>query len=72
MNIGFNWEEFYPDAVEQFSEDVPFPYGKKATITCYVDADHARDTVKNQDINSIAAITANLDKTGPCEFIIEK
>ena len=40
-----NWKEFYPDAEEQLPDNMPTPYGKKARLTVYVDADHAHDVV---------------------------
>ena len=40
-----NWREFYLDAVEQMPNNMPTPFGKKAWITVYVDADHAHDIV---------------------------
>jgi hypothetical protein len=39
-----NWKEFYPDAIEELPHNMPAPFGKKAQITMYVDADHAHDT----------------------------
>ena len=63
INIGFKWEEFYPDAVEQLPEDMPFPFGKKATITCYVDADHARDTVTRRSVTGIVLLVNNTPMT---------
>jgi hypothetical protein len=40
-----NWKEFYPDAIEELPYDMPTPFGKKARITMYVDANHAHNTV---------------------------
>ena len=38
-----DWIEFYPDAKEDLPADRPKPKGELCTLTCYVDADHARD-----------------------------
>jgi hypothetical protein len=40
-----NWKELCPDAEEEMPNDMPEPHGKKVRISCYVDADHAHDTV---------------------------
>ena len=58
-NVGFNWSEFYPDAVEQIPEDMPEPKGKLAKITCYVDADHARDVVTRRSVTGIVLLINN-------------
>ena len=63
MNVGFCWEEFYPDAVEQIPEDMPKPEGNLATITCYVDADHARDTVTRRSVTGIVLLINNTPVT---------
>ena len=63
MNFGFNWEEFYPDAVEQIPEDMPIALGKKATITCYVNADHARDAVTQRSVTGIVLLINNTPMT---------
>ena len=38
-----DWTEFYPDAIEDIPSDRLEEKGKLCTLTCYVDADHARD-----------------------------
>ena len=48
-----NWKEFYPDAEEQLPKNMPMPYGKKARITVYVDADHAHDVVTCWSVTAI-------------------
>ena len=58
-NVGFNWSEFYPDAIEQIPEDMPEPKGKIAKITCYVDADHARDAVTRRSVTGIVLLINN-------------
>jgi len=40
-----NWQELYPNAVEEVPTNAPKPKGPKTQITCYVDADHAHDKV---------------------------
>ncbi|KAI2504183.1 Reverse transcriptase (RNA-dependent DNA polymerase) [Fragilaria crotonensis] len=36
-----DWSEFYPDAAEAISENMPKPRGKEVVMFCFVDADHA-------------------------------
>lgn len=40
-----NWNEFCQDAEENIPPDMLDPLGTTSTVTCYVDADHARDKV---------------------------
>jgi hypothetical protein len=51
-----NWKEFYPDAEEQLPDNMPTPYGKKARITVYVDADHAHNVVTRRNCNGETSI----------------
>jgi hypothetical protein len=53
------WEEFYPDAAETLPDHQPIPHGKQATITCFVDADHARDKVTRRSVSSIVLLINN-------------
>ena len=59
LSRGFNWSEFYPDVKEQIPEDMPNPQGKMASITCYVDADHARDNVTRRSVTGIVLLINN-------------
>ena len=54
-----NWKEFYPDAAEQLPDNMPVPFGKKARITAYVDADHAHDTVTRRSVTAILIFVNN-------------
>jgi hypothetical protein len=54
-----NWKEFYPDAEEQLPENMPTPYGRKARITVYVDADHAHDVVTRRSVTAILLFINN-------------
>jgi hypothetical protein len=54
-----DWKEFYPDAVENIPKDRPEPKGKLCTITCYVDADHARDMVTRRSVSGILLLLNN-------------
>ena len=45
FNLGLDWIEFYPNAREDIPSDMPPAMNRIVTITCYVDADHARDQV---------------------------
>jgi hypothetical protein len=49
----YNWTEFYPEATEELPTDKPEPLGKHMTTTCYVDADHAHDTVTRRSVSGI-------------------
>jgi hypothetical protein len=40
-----DWTEFYKDAKEPIPHDQPEPLGKPMQMTCFVDSDHAGDTV---------------------------
>ena len=40
-----NWSEFYGDAMELISLNVPEPQGKKVDIHMFVDSNHSGDTV---------------------------
>jgi hypothetical protein len=51
--VMLDWTEFYPDAVENIPRDRPEPNEKLCTITCYVDADHARDMVTRKSVSGI-------------------
>jgi hypothetical protein len=53
------WKEFYPDASEDLPDNMPKPYGKKVRITCYVDADHAHDTVTRRLVTAILLFVNN-------------
>lgn len=53
------WTEFYPDAVENTPSDRPTPRGKQCSITCYVDADHARDKVTRRSVTGIVVLLNN-------------
>ena len=54
-----DWIEFYPDAVENIPKDCPEPKGNLCTITCYVNADHARDTVTRKSVTGILLLLNN-------------
>ena len=53
------WSEFYPDAVENKPSDMPLPRGNLSTITCYVDADHARDVATRRSVTGILLLLNN-------------
>ncbi len=59
FNLGLDWVEFYPDACEDIPNDMPVPDGGQATITCYVDADHARDQVTRRSVTGIVLLLNN-------------
>jgi hypothetical protein len=49
----YDWTEFYPDASEELPPDAPTPKGVPVTTLCYVDADHAHDTVTRRSVSGI-------------------
>ncbi|HEY8522472.1 MAG TPA: Ty1/Copia family ribonuclease HI, partial [Nitrososphaeraceae archaeon] len=54
-----DWIEFYPDAVENLPTNRPVPRGGMCTLTCYVDADHARDKVTRRSVTGILILLNN-------------
>jgi len=56
---GQNWSEIYPDAVEDIPADMPKPLGVGASLTTYVDADHARDKVTCRSMSGILMLLNN-------------
>ena len=59
ISKGHDWIEFYPDAVENLPVDRPDPKGEICTITCYVDADHARDKLTRRFVTGILMLFNN-------------
>jgi len=49
----------YPEAEEIIPPDMLEPLGKECTITCYVDADHARDKVTCRSVTGILLLVNN-------------
>jgi hypothetical protein len=62
--VEYNWTEFYPDAKEEIPYDAPETRGeccgKKARITCYVDADHAHDKVTRRSVTGFLILVNNM------------
>jgi hypothetical protein len=56
---GQNWVEFYPDACEDLPHDMLKPKGGLSTLTCYVDADHARDKLTRRSVTGIVLLLNN-------------
>ena len=54
-----DWIEFYPDAKEDIPKDKPKTRGELCTLTCYVDADHARDMVTRRSVTGILVLLNN-------------
>ena len=63
ISSGHSWSEFYPDAEEDIPSDMPKPFGNLATLTCYVDADHARDKVTRRSVTGIVLLVNNTPLT---------
>jgi Reverse transcriptase (RNA-dependent DNA polymerase) len=59
LSDGYSWVEFYPDAKEELPYDMPQPDGQEVTLTCYVDADHARDKVTCRSVTGIVLLLNN-------------
>ena len=59
VDKGHDWLEFYPDAVEDIPSDRPKPKGKLCSLTCYVDADHARDKLTRRSVTGIIILLNN-------------
>ena len=59
FSFGHSWSEFYPDAAEDIPSDMPPSQGELATLTCYVDADHARDKVTCRSVTGIVMLLNN-------------
>ena len=47
------WKEYYPDAIEEIPPNMPPPSKFQADITCFVDADHAHDTVTRRSVTGL-------------------
>jgi hypothetical protein len=54
-----NRVEFYPDAGEEISKDLPPEKGPRVRMTVYVDADHAYDLFTRSSITGILVILYN-------------
>lgn len=48
-----DWSSFYPDAKEQIPADAPLPRGKPVQTTCFVDSDHAGDTITRRSRSGV-------------------
>jgi hypothetical protein len=59
VSSGHNWSEFYPDAIEEVPSDMPEPDGEMMKLTCYVDADHARDKLTRKSVTGIVLLLNN-------------
>ena len=59
VSTGFDWNEFYPNACEDIPNDCPPSCGKMAHLTCYVDADHARDKLTRRSVTGIVLLVNN-------------
>lgn len=54
-----DWQEVFPDAFEELPRRCPKPTGDKLHITCYVDADHARNRVTRRSVTGIMLLINN-------------
>jgi hypothetical protein len=53
------WKDFYGDMVEELPPGMPEPRGKAVDITCFVDADHAGNTVTRRSHTGILIFVQN-------------
>ena len=59
-----DWVEIFPDAYEDVPPNAPTQKdGKQFQITCYVDADHARNTVTRRSVTGILLLINNTPVT---------
>ena len=56
---GHSWTEFYEDCTEQLPYDMPISDGKEISLTCFADADHARDKVTCRSVTGILLLLNN-------------
>ena len=63
----------YPDAVEDIPPDKPCPRGNLCTLTCYVDADHARDKLTRRSVTGVLILLNNTPITwySKCQKTVE-
>ena len=54
-----NWDEMYPDAIEDLPPEAPKPKGKPVRLTVYVDANHAHDLVTRRSVTGIVLLLNN-------------
>ncbi len=54
-----DWTEIYPDAVEHIPVNRPPKKGDVCTLTCYVDADHARDVITRRSVTGVLVLLNN-------------
>ena len=67
MSKGYSWVEFYPDVEEDIPWDIPRALGRLATLTCYVDADHAQDKLTRKLVTGIVLLVNNTPLTWVCK-----
>ena len=56
---GHSWTEFYKDCEESMPYDMPLSDGHEATLTCFVDADHACDKVSCCSVTGLILLLNN-------------
>lgn len=54
-----DWKEFYGDVQEEDPPNMPEPLGKPVKITCFVDADHAGNTVTRRSHTGVLIFVNN-------------
>ncbi|MGH3053743.1 MAG: Ty1/Copia family ribonuclease HI, partial [Gaiellaceae bacterium] len=54
--VKVDWKQEYPDAQEEVPTNAPKALGSTVRITCYVDSDHAHDTVTRRSVTGFIII----------------
>jgi hypothetical protein len=58
--VEYDWNEFYPEATEELPPDMPEAIGPNMDTVCYVDADHAHDTLTRRSVSGILIFVAGM------------
>ena len=68
-----DWIEFYPVVIEDLPIDKPAERGELCTLTCYVDADYARDKDTRRSVTGILILMNNtpISWVSKCQETVE-
>ena len=59
FNDNADWRDFYGDVAEELPPNMPEPKGKHATISCFVDANHAGNVITRRSHTGIIVYVQN-------------
>jgi hypothetical protein len=59
FHLDTDWTDFYGDVVEELPPKMPKPLGKSVTISCFVDANHARNMITRRSHTGILIYLQN-------------